>query len=228
MRPRTLFLFATPAVIAAMSVAVPALAGSSSSGRSAGSGAKASAKASAVHAKASTGSKKSKPQCVYTGKGKQRTRVCAFPGAPGQRGPRGFVGPHGKRGLAGAAGTTGPTGAAGTAHAYAVVSAKSPAPEFVPGQTHEFTSVRRVSGPVGVYCLTPASSINPGAEPAVVSGESAYSNLESGAVPLAVVNASSATGANPCNGNEYKVETFALGEHGPKPSDDVAFSIAVP
>jgi hypothetical protein len=228
MRPRTLILLATPAVIAAMSVAVPALAGSSSSGGSPSSAAKAHARLTTARSKASATSKKSKPKCVYTGKGKQRARVCDFPGATGQRGPRGFVGPHGKRGLAGAAGSTGATGPAGTAHAYAVVSAKSPTPEFVASQTHEFTSVRRPAGSIGVYCLAAASPINPGAEPAVVSGESAYSNLEADTVPLAVANAASATGPNPCNGNEFKVETFQLGEHGPKQSDNVAFSIVVP
>jgi hypothetical protein len=108
------------------------------------------------------------------------------------------------------------------------VSARDPAaPELVLGQTHEFTFVRRLSATSGTYCLTPASSINPATEPAVVSGESTYSNLEVGGVPLAVLNAQPATGPNPCNTNEYKVETYRLTSKGPELSNAVAFTIAV-
>ena len=94
MRARTILLLAIPAVIAAVSVAVPALAV-----HSAPSGG-AQASKSAGKAKKST----PKVRCVYTGKGKGRTRVCYVSGpagAHGCRGPRGFVGAHGKRGLSG-------------------------------------------------------------------------------------------------------------------------------
>jgi hypothetical protein len=214
-----------------MSVVVPALAGiGSSAGTSRVGAAKVPAGSAEAQLSSSTSAKKSKPapktRCFYTGSGKLRVRVCDVPGAAGQRGPRGFVGPHGKRGLNGAAGTTGPTGPAGSARAYALVSARNPEVELVTTETHEFTGVRRVA--LGTYCLTPGASISASAEPGVVASESSYSRLEPGFAPLAVLNAQPASAPNPCNGNEYKVETYRLGAKGPELSDGVAFTIDVP
>jgi hypothetical protein len=206
-----LLLLTIPAVIAAVSVAVPALAGSSG------------APAGGTHAHSSA-SAKSKPRaaklhCFSAGTGKHRTRVCQLPGSVGQRGPRGFVGAHGKRGFTGPIGNTGPTGPPGAAHAYAVVSARGGA-QLVPGLTREFTGVSAVSR--GVYCLTPAPTIKPSETPAVVSGETSFS--EPGVVPMAVLN--SLRGS--CNANEFEVETYRLGEKGPELSSQAAFSVVVP
>lgn len=215
MRARTILLLAIPAVIAAVSVGVPALAvHSAPSG-----GAQASKKAG--KAKKST----PKVRCVYTGKGKGRTRVCYVSGpagAHGSRGPRGFVGAHGKRGLSGTTGPSGPTGPGGVARASAVVQV-TPSMQLVtnPNLTHEFAAVSRVGGVEGVYCLTPAASVPTNEVAPVVSAESSYG--EPGAVGVAVVNAH-----HPVCPNEFEVETFKLGEKGPVPSDAIAFTIVVP
>lgn len=212
MRARTILLLATPAVIAAVGVAVPALAVHSAPSRGAHSS------KSAGKAKKST----PKVRCVYTGKGKGRARVCYVSGpagARGGRGPRGFVGAHGKRGLSGTTGASGPTGPGGVARAYALVGVRG-GMQLVPNFSHEFEAVSRVTGPEGVYCLTPAASVSDEVA-AVVSAESSLS--EPGAVGLAVLNA----GHPSCPG-DFEVETFKLGEKGPVPSDAIAFTIVVP
>jgi hypothetical protein len=220
MRARTILLLCTPAVIAAVSVAVPALAGSSSGGSTSG------------RAHASATSKKPKPSstkthCVSSGKGKHRTRVCNIPGPAGPRGPRGFVGSHGKRGFTGPTGNTGPTGPGGLDHPYALVAVKGSL-QFVPGQTHEFTAVSSLAN--GVYCVT-SPAIKPSEAPAAVSSESSYSSIsEPGAVGLAELNAghTSTQHAN-CGPNEFEVETYKLkSTGGSELSSEVAFSIVVP
>src|SRR5580693_7726092 len=87
MRHRTLTLLATPAVLGAMTVAVPALAG-------VGSG-------PAAHSASS--------RCFIAHVAKHRVRECLL------RGPRGFTGPAGPRGFTGATGKTGKTGKTGPA-----------------------------------------------------------------------------------------------------------------
>jgi Collagen triple helix repeat (20 copies) len=216
MRARTVLLLGTPAVIAAVAVAVPALAGSLGA-HPAGAGAKATTAATRKSARSS------KRRCFYTGSGKHRTRVCQLTGPAGPRGPRGprgFVGPHGKRGLSGAAGNTGMTGPSGVARAYALVSVRGGL-QLVANMSHEFAAVRPVG--TGIYCLVPAVPSRPNEVSAVVSGESYYST--SGTIPLAVLNA-----AHPsCPGGEYEVETFKLnGKTGPEPSNEVAFTIVTP
>ncbi len=215
MRARTTLLLATPAVVAAVSVAVPALAGNSNApspgARSHQSAAKAKKSAPKVH-------------CFDTGRGKSKTRVCEVygpQGARGGRGPRGFVGAHGKRGLAGTTGASGPTGPTGLARAYAVVAVRD-GMQLVANLTREFVAVSRASGQEGIYCLTPTASIHPSESPAVVSAESSFS--EPGDVGIAVLNAQRSN----CAVNEFEVETFKFGEKGPVSTDGVAFSIIVP
>ena len=216
MRARTILLLSTPAVIAAVAVAVPALAGSLGA-NPASSGAKATSAATRKPAHSS------KERCFYTGSGKHRARVCALTGPSGPRGgrgPRGFVGAHGKRGFAGPQGNTGVTGPSGVARAYALVAVRGGL-QLVANMSHEFAAVRPVG--TGVYCLVPAVPSRPSEVSAVVSGESSYSTP--GTIPLAVLNA-----AHPsCPGGEYEVETFKLnGKTGPEPSSEVAFTIVTP
>jgi hypothetical protein len=223
MRARTILLLCTPAVIAAVGVAVPALAGSTSGGSPGGRG-----HASATSKKPTP--RTTKTHCVYSGKGKHRTRVCntTGPAGPrGPRGPRGFVGSHGKRGFTGPTGNTGATGPGGLDHPYALVAVKGSL-QFVPGQTHEFTAVSSLTN--GVYCLT-SPAIKPSEAPAAVSTESSYSSIsEPGAVGLAVLNAghTSTVHAN-CGSNEFEVETYKLkATGGSELSSEVAFSIVLP
>jgi hypothetical protein len=216
MRARTILLLGIPAVIAAVSVAVPALAGSSS---------QPVQRAGALgHASATTKKPRSsaKTRCYYTGKGKHQTRICQIAGPAGPRGPRGFVGSHGKRGGAGPVGATGPTGPGGVARAYALVSVK-PTLQLVPALTREFTAVTPAS--LGVYCLTAATQLRPSELPAAVSSESSYSTFSGpGVVGLAVLNAQHPS----CAANEFEVETFKVKSGGPELSNEVAFSIVVP
>lgn len=217
MRARTILLLATPAVIAALAVAVPALAGSSApSSKPAAAGARASASAK----KRASGSR---IRCSYTGRGRGRTRICYVPGPSGPRGPRGprgFVGAHGKRGFTGSVGMTGATGPSGVARAYALVAVKGGV-QLVPSMTHEIVAVTPVA--TGVYCVAPAVASRPSEVAAVVSGESSYG--VPGVVPLAVLNAQHPN----CNGSEFEVETYRVnGKSGPELSSEVAFTIVAP
>jgi hypothetical protein len=222
MNQRTLIFLAVPAVIAAMAVAVPALAGSSSGGNA--------HKASAPKAHTSA-------KCITALVGKRRVRECLIAGprgAKGVRGVRGFLGPNGPRGVQGktgkqgATGEAGPQGPQGTARAYALVQPDAVGPNpspagLVPGQSAGFIAIRR-SAP-GMYCLTPASSINPASEAPVASGEAGYSSGPS-VVPLAVVDARQPPAH--CNPNELEVNTYNLASGGHEPSEGVAFTIIVP
>jgi hypothetical protein len=221
MRRRTLLLLATPAVVAAMAVAVPALAGSSS-----GSGAHKS-----TAPKAHTSAK-----CIIALVGKRRVRECLIAGPRGGRGVRGFLGPNGPRGVQGKTGRQGATGEAGppgsqgplgTARAYALVQPESvggsSAAGLVPGQTVGIVAIRRVLE--GTYCLLPASGINPTAEAPVASGEASHSGPKV-AVPLAVVYAGL---PNNCGSGELEVKTYNIPTSGgPALSNEVAFTIIVP
>ncbi|MDE2571375.1 MAG: rhomboid family intramembrane serine protease [bacterium] len=123
MRRRTPLLLATPAVVAAMAVAVPALAGSSSGGGAHKSPAPTAHVTTAPNAHTSS-------RCIIALVGKRRVRECLVTGPRGPRGVRGFLGPNGPRGVQGKTGRQGPTGEAGatgsqglpgTARAYALV-----------------------------------------------------------------------------------------------------------
>ncbi len=209
MRHRTLTLLATPAVLGAMTVAVPALAGI--------------ALIPTAHTSAS--------KCFVAHIAKHNVRECLVPGPrglrglPGPPGPRGYRGYTGKTGKTGKTGATGPAGAAGapgapgTARAFAVVQAISPTkPVLISGQTSNITSV---SEPIpGVYCLAPAAGINPAADTAVASPEVSYSSKEE--VGLIVVNAKSTH----CPGN-FEVDTYKPGAI-PTLASGYAFTIVVP
>jgi Collagen triple helix repeat (20 copies) len=208
MRHRTLTLLATPAVLGAMTVAVPALAGISI--------------APTAHT--------SSTRCFIAHVAKHRVRECLV------RGPRGFPGPPGPRGLTGATGKTGktgkngingkngtgtqgPPGAPGTARAYAVVQPTSPTkPALIPAQTSNITSVSEPA--TGVYCLAPAAGISPTADTAAVSPEVSYSSKEE--VGSIAVNAKSTH----CPGN-FEVDTYKPGAT-PILASGYAFTIVIP
>jgi Collagen triple helix repeat (20 copies) len=205
MNNRTLVLIATPAVVGAMAIAVPALAGTGLT--------------SAHRARAAN-------HCFNARVGGHRVRECLIPGPRGLRGltgvrgaagPRGHTGPTGH---AGPAGPAGPQGPAGTARAYAVVQPTSPTTaQLIAGQTANITNVSEVSA--GVYCVSPAAPINPAAEPASVSPEVSYS--AGGAAGLIAVNAQRAH----CAASTFEVDTYAA-VGATTPTTGYAFTIVVP
>jgi hypothetical protein len=89
----------------------------------------------------------------------------------------------------------------------------------VTAQTSNFASIHRAS--TGVYCLAPATSINPAGEPAIVTGESSYSS--GGTVALAVLNAQ----AKDCATGEFEVITYDA-RSASSPSSNAGFAIAAP
>ncbi len=200
MRHRTLTLLATPAVLGAMTVAVPALAGISI--------------IPTAHTSAS--------KCFIAHIAKHNVRECLVPGPRGLRGVPGPPGPRGYRGYTGKtgqnwqngpnrarrpAGRTGPAGPAGTARAYAVVDApavtSSPSSTgLVSSQTSHIASVSEPA--VGVYCLTPAAPISSDADTAVASPESSYS---SGAPGIVAINAKHTN----CAASSFEVDTYTPG-----------------
>ncbi len=208
--PRTLALLATPAVVGAMTVAVPALAGTSLLGFA------TAHKASGTH-------------CVTAIVGHHRVRECLVPGPRGPRGPRGFTGAPGPRGVAGAngsrgatgakgtTGATGPQGPAGTAKAYAVVET-SPEVKLIAAQSFNVLGVSYAAE--GVYCVTPAASIETAKEAAVVSPEVAYTpgNVP-GVIAFDVQRAL-------CPSNALEVKTYKQG--GETPKGGYAFTIVIP
>lgn len=226
MRHRTTILLATPAVIGALTVAVPALAGVS------------------VLPKAHASSRR----CFTVHVGKHTVREClqrgprGLRGLPGPAGPRGFTGPAGATGKTGRTGATGKAGApgsagapgapgapglagpAGTARAYAVVQPTSPtAANLVAGQTSKITSVTETSAHEsegGVYCLTPVAGISPATDTAAVSPEVSYS---AGEAPGSVAVNAKATN---CPGGTFEVDTYAPGTS--TPASGYAFTIVVP
>jgi Collagen triple helix repeat (20 copies) len=188
MRRPTLPLIATSAVAGAMAVAVPALAASSAS--------PTAHSARARHCSA----------VIVISHGR-RVRACLI------RGPRGFTGFPGPKGATGKTGAKGSTGAkgpqgvqgiqgiqgpAGTARAYAVVT---PSATVVPAQSSNITAV--TSPKAGVYCITPAATINPSADTAAVSAEVSYSTPE--APGLVTLNALRKN----CPTTTFEVDTYA-------------------
>jgi hypothetical protein len=203
MHRRTLTLLATPAVLGAMTVAVPALAGISLD--------------PAAHTARTT--------CFVVSIHKHRVREClirgprGLPGPAGPRGYRGYTGKTGRPGATGKTGATGPIGPSGTARAYAVVQPTSPTkPVLIAAQTANVTSVSEPS--TGVYCLAPAAGITPAADTAVASPEVAYSSK--GEAGLIAVDAKSTH----CPG-DFEVDTYAPGTP-PTPASGYAFSVIVP
>lgn len=193
MSRRSITLLATPAAIAAMSIAVPALAGVALPGTS------------------ST----PKQHCFVAHIKHKRVRECLIPGPVGPRGPkgiRGLPGPHGPRGFTGPRGKRGPTGLTGpqgsqgppglpVARAFAVVEPTSPsAATLITAQTANITGVTEPQP--GVYCLAPAAGINPAAEAAVASPEVGHSSGEK--IGIVAVNAK----ATHCTG-DFEVDTYA-------------------
>jgi Collagen triple helix repeat (20 copies) len=196
MSGRTISLLATPAVVGALTVAVPVSAGASAH--------------MAGHAARVRGC-----NAVTVLSHGRRIRACLLRGPRGPQGapgPRGAIGPKGNRGAAGKTGPTGKAGApgtagapgpAGTAQAYAIVQPTSPtAANLVSGQTSNFTAVSEVKP--GVYCLAPKAGIDPAADTAAVSPEVSYS---SGNVPGTVALNAQHTD---CPASDFEVETYAL------------------
>jgi hypothetical protein len=208
MRHRTLTLLATPAVLGAMTVAVPALAGI---------GIDPNAHSSST-------------RCFIAHIAKHRVRECLVRGPrgprgfPGPAGPRGLTGPTGKTGKTGATGKTGsagpqgPPGPAGTARAYAVIQPTSPTQaNLIAGQTSGVTAVSEPAP--GVYCVAPAAPINAAAEAVAASPEVSYS---SGKLPgLVAVNAQH-TG---CPATDFEVDTYTPAGAA---SSSYAFTLVVP
>ncbi len=207
---RTLSLLATPAVVGAMIVAVPALAGTSTQPTG--------------HA-----SRARRCDAVIVVSHGRRIRACLI---QGPRGPQGLTGPRGatgSRGTTGGRGATGPqgpkgaqgvAGPAGTARAYAVVQPTSPAAAtLIAGQTSHITGVSEPKE--GIYCLAPAAGIDPATDTAAISPEVSYS---SGHAPGVI--ALNAQGSD-CPAGDFEVETYTPGTE-PKLASGYAFTIVVP
>jgi hypothetical protein len=199
MRRRTLTLLATPAVLAAMTVTVPALAGISLG--------------PTAHTARTT--------CFIVHIHKHRVRECLIPGPRGPRGlpgPRGFTGRTGKTGATGKAGPQGPPGATGTARGYAVVQPNSPTQATLIG-AHNITGVSEIKE--GVYCVAPAAPINAAEETVAVSPEVSYGSTK---LPgLIAVNAQRTGG---CPATDFEVDAYESG--GAKLSSNYAFTVLVP
>lgn len=208
MRHRTLTLLATPAVLAAMTVTVPALAGISLD--------------PAAHTARTT--------CFIAHVAKHRVREClirgprGLRGLPGPPGPRGFTGKTGltgktgKTGATGKTGLPGPPGATGTARGYVVVQPTSPTQATLIG-AHNITGVSEIKE--GVYCLVPAAPIDATTETIAVSPEVSYGSAKQPG--LIAVNAQRTGG---CPATDFEVDAYE--PSGGKPSSNYAFSVIVP
>lgn len=191
---RTLSLLTTPAVIAALAVAVPALAGTGDS--------QPTAHAARRHCNA----------VIVISHGR-RIRACLLRGPrgligpTGPRGPRGATGPkgaNGAQGPKGLQGTPGTPGAPGTAHAYALVQPETPEKaSLVANQASHITGVTEVKP--GVYCLAPAAGVPTSAGAVAVSPEISYSSPGKGP-GLIAINAK----AEDCPTSNFEVETYNL------------------
>jgi len=210
MQRRTWSLIAIPAVLGAMAITVPALAGTGSS-----------PKARTARARGCT--------AVIVISHHRRVRACliqgprgftGFPGPKGATGSRGPTGKPGKNGTNGTNGTNGAAGAPGTARAYAVVQPTSPsAANLIVGQTSNITSVSEPTP--GTYCVIPAAGINPSSYPPVVSQEISYSSAGPGVVAVNVQHPDCPTG--------FEVDTYAATSATPTTTaTGYAFTIVVP
>ncbi|HEY2630963.1 MAG TPA: hypothetical protein VGI26_01130 [Solirubrobacteraceae bacterium] len=206
MSRRTLTLLATPAVVGAMTVAGPALAGIS------------------ILPAAHTASSK----CFIAHLAKRNIRECLV---RGPRGLRGLPGPPGPRGLTGKTGATGKTGSTGktgapgvqgiqgipgTARGFAVVHPTSPTAATL---VHA-KNITGVTANSGIYCLSPAAPINADEETVAVSPEVSYS---SGNAPGVIAVNAQRTGG--CAAGTFEVDTFTPTG---TPSSNYAFTIVVP
>jgi Collagen triple helix repeat (20 copies) len=215
MQRRTWSLIAIPAVLGAMAITVPALAGTGSS------------------PKARTARARHCSAVIVISHGR-RIRACliqgprGFTGFPGPRGATGKTGATGKNGgktgatgktgPAGKTGATGPTGPAGTARAYAIVQPTSPtAANLVAASS--IASVSEIKE--GVYCVVPSSPINAAAEPAAVSAEISYSPAK--APGLIALNMQRTNG---CPAGQFEVDTYTPA--GTTLSSNYAFTIVAP
>jgi hypothetical protein len=202
---RKLSLLAMPAVVAAMMVAVPALAGPTH------------------HPKSHTARLHCHVVVVFS-RG-HRIHACllrgprGFTGPAGLRGATGRTGPRGVPGPKGLPGPPGPTGPPAT-HAYALVQPKSETEAvFVAGQVLNFTGVTEPKP--GVYCLSPAANV-PTVDGAIaVSPETSYS--ASGKPGLVALNAK----APDCPTGNFEVETYAPGEATGAAKSGYAFTLVV-
>ena len=208
---RTLGMLATPAVLGALTVAVPALAGTNQRPTA------HNARLRSCHAVTVISHGRRERACLLRG-------PRGLPGVTGLRGPSGPKGSRGPTGSRGATGPTGPAGTpgspgpAGTARAYAVVQPTSPsAANLIAEQTSNITGVSEVKA--GVYCLAPASPINPAKDSATVSPEVSYSS--GGAPGVVALNAQ----RSDCPAGDFEVETFQPG--GTTLSSSYAFTILV-
>jgi collagen triple helix repeat protein len=216
MSRRSITLLATPSAIAAMSAAVPALAGVALPGTS---------RAPKQHCFVVHIKHKSVRECLIPGpvgpRGPKGIR-----GLPGPHGPRGFTGPRGKRGPIGPQGLQGVQGPPGspTVKAFAVVDpanvqSTASSSGLIAAQTSNFSSVHRPT--TGIYCLAPVAPIEAAHEPAMVTGEASYST--SGAVPIAALNAQ----GKDCSAGEFEVVTYDA-RSPTAPSSSVGFAIMAP
>ncbi|HWX88358.1 MAG TPA: hypothetical protein VNX67_09295 [Solirubrobacteraceae bacterium] len=211
MRHRTLTLLATPAVLGAMTVAVPALAGIGN--------------APVAHT--------SSTKCFIAHVAHHRVREClvrgprglrGLPGPPGPRGLTGKTGPQGKQGVQGKQGNPGIQGIQGppgTARAYAVVAADlvSSTPSatgLVSAQTSHIASVARPA--TGVYCLAADSPVSSDSDAAVASPEVSYASKTPGIV---AINAQHTN----CSAGNFEVDTYTLAGVA---SSNYAFTIVIP
>jgi hypothetical protein len=207
LHPRTLTLLATPAVVGAMTVAVPAVAGTSLLG--------------GAH-----DARRSSSNCVIVLSGRRHVRECLLRGPRGPQGPRGFTGVPGPRGLKGATGPKGakgstgskgatgaqgiqgiqgPAGPSGTA-AYGLVqpTASPTQANLIAAQSSGIASVTEPTG--GAYCLTPAAPVNASSVSVTVSPEVSYTTA-GGALGTIAVDAQHPH----CAASAFEVDTYAPG-----------------
>jgi Collagen triple helix repeat (20 copies) len=217
---RTLSLLATPVVVGAMSVAVPAMADTPSPAR---------AHTASSHCVVVKSHGRKVRQCVQSGTRGPR----GYPGPQGPRGAKGAKGATGARGRTGAtgakgatgatgpAGTPGGTGPQGSARAYGVIQPTSPTTaNVISSQSFHIAGVSEVSA--GIFCVTPASGINAAEEAAVASPELSYS--PSAAPGLVAVNAQH----QHCPASAVEVDTYTAGTATPTLASVYAFTIVIP
>jgi hypothetical protein len=216
---RTLTLLATPAVVGAMTVAVPA--GASLLG--------------AHEARSSS--------CVTVLSGRHHVRECLLRGPRGPRGPRGFTGVPGSRGSTGKTGPTGKTGKTGAKGATGAQGAQGiqgvqgiPGPsgtaayglvaptaspttaDLIAAQSSGISSVSEPAA--GIYCVTPAAPVNAAAVSVTVSPEVSYTSA--GGPGTVAFNAQHGA----CGSGAFEVETYAPGAT--TPTTGYAFTIVIP
>jgi hypothetical protein len=218
MHRRTLSLLATPAVLGALTIAVPALAGTGTSPTA------HQARARSCNAVIVLSHHRRIRACLLQGPRGPRgfTGLTGPKGATGKTGaPGGKTGATGKTGKTGATGATGPQGPTGAtpARTYAVIQPTSPtAANLISGQTSNITGVTEVSA--GIYCIAPAAGINPATDTAAVSPEVSYSSeSKPGVIALNAQHTN-------CPAGDFEVETYAPG--GTEPATGYAFTIVIP